>query len=330
MKFASYHDGSRDGQLLVVSRDLSQAHYATHIATRLQQVLDDWNFLAPAMQDLYDALNAGRARHAFAFDAKRCLAPLPRAYQVAQVYAYPSHQALLPAGDAAATLLQGAGDNLLGAHAELHCGAGCGLDFEAGVAAFTGDLPAACSTERALAGVRLLSLACSLWQRDADSPAGGAAVAPASWAATVFSPVAVTPDELGEAWARGRVQLALQCQLNARVLGCCEAGEDVRLTWGAALAALAASRAVRAGSVLLAAPVSHPPQDAAQGPVWPRGFCSLTDLRAAESLQGATVSTYLQPGDSVRLDMRDGAGHSVFGAIAAQVAAVGPESLDGA
>ncbi|MFM2427915.1 MAG: hypothetical protein RL707_1742, partial [Pseudomonadota bacterium] len=79
MKLATYKDGTRDGQLLVVSRDLSTAHYATGIATRLQQVLDDWGFMAPQLQDLYETLNNGKARHAFAFDPARCMAPLPRA-----------------------------------------------------------------------------------------------------------------------------------------------------------------------------------------------------------------------------------------------------------
>ena len=81
MKLATYKDGSRDGQLVVVSRDLSQAVYASHIANRLQQVLDDWNYLSPQLQDLSDNLNNGRARHAFPFDPKQCMAPLPRAFQ---------------------------------------------------------------------------------------------------------------------------------------------------------------------------------------------------------------------------------------------------------
>ena len=81
MKLATYKDGSRDGQLVVVSRDLATAHYATGIAAKLQQVLDDWNFMSPQLQDLYDTLNQGKARHAFPFDPKMCMAPLPRAYQ---------------------------------------------------------------------------------------------------------------------------------------------------------------------------------------------------------------------------------------------------------
>ena len=95
MKLATYQDGSRDGQLVVVSRDLSTAHFATAIASRLQQVLDDWNFLSPQLEDLYTTLNVGKARHAFAFDPKMCRAPLPRAYQWADGSAYINHVELV-------------------------------------------------------------------------------------------------------------------------------------------------------------------------------------------------------------------------------------------
>ncbi len=97
MKLATYKDGSRDGQLVVVSRDLSSAHYATGVADRLQQVLDDWNFLSPQLQDISDTLNQGKARHAFAFDPRQCLAPLPRAYQWADGSAYLNHVELVRA-----------------------------------------------------------------------------------------------------------------------------------------------------------------------------------------------------------------------------------------
>src|SRR6185369_1558791 len=95
MKLATYKDGSRDGQLVVVSRDLATAHYATGIATRMQQVLDDWNFLAPQLQDLYETLNQGKARHAFPFEPRQCMAPLPRAYQWADGSAYINHVELV-------------------------------------------------------------------------------------------------------------------------------------------------------------------------------------------------------------------------------------------
>ena len=98
MKLATYKDGSRDGQLVVVSRDLSTAHYATGIAGKMQQLLDDWNFIAPQLEDLYQTLNQGKARHAFAFEPRQCMAPLPRAYQWLDGSAYANHIHLISRG----------------------------------------------------------------------------------------------------------------------------------------------------------------------------------------------------------------------------------------
>src|SRR5450830_1438365 len=101
MKLATYKDGSRDGQLVVVSRDLNTAHYATGTTNKLQQVLDDWNFISPQLQDLFDALNRGKSRHAFPFDPKQCMAPLPRAFQHVGACAYLHQQELLCQADGA-------------------------------------------------------------------------------------------------------------------------------------------------------------------------------------------------------------------------------------
>src|SRR5690606_16589342 len=172
MKLATLRDGSRDGQLVVVSRDLASAHYATGIAQRLQQVLDDWGFLAPQLQDLYDALNAGRARHAFPFDPAQCLAPLPRAYQCLE--AVPGSP-----GAAVPTLPQLAGDAPGGARDPLPERAVAAVpDFGAGLAVVTGDLPAASTSDQALDAVRLLMLCNSVALRalePAERAAGGGA-----------------------------------------------------------------------------------------------------------------------------------------------------------
>ena len=141
MKLATYKDGSRDGQLVVVSRDLATAHYATGIASRLQQALDDWNFISPQLQDLYDALNAGRARHPFPFDAAQCMAPLPRAYQWADGSAYLNHVELVRAARGAEVpesyftdplMYQGGSDDFLGARDDIRVAdEAFGIDFEA-------------------------------------------------------------------------------------------------------------------------------------------------------------------------------------------------------
>jgi len=169
MKLATYKDGSRDGQLVVVSRDLSTAHYATGIAQRLQQVLDDWNFLAPQLEDLYQTLNGSKARHAFPFDPQQCMAPLPRAFQWADGSAYLNHVELVRASRSSVVpesfytdplMYQGGSDDFMGPCDPVVCrDEAFGIDFEAEIAVITGDVPMGVSPENALDGIRLLMLA---------------------------------------------------------------------------------------------------------------------------------------------------------------------------
>ena len=323
MKLATYKDGSRDGQLVVVSRDLSQAHYASHVANRLQQVLDDWNFLSPQLQDIFDALNAGRARHAFPFDPAQCMAPLPRAYQWVSAAAYPSHAELLrkAAGTAAPELAsgpemyQGAGDALWGPHDPLRCAnEAFGLDFGAGVAVITGDIPQECAADRALDGVRLLMLCNQASLHHLLRADGSAGVQ--SQPGTAFSPVAITPDELGEAWGRGRVNLQLQCSWNGRKVGLCDAGADMGHHFGQLIAYLAKTRALRAGTVVGACPVSNAGVEKRGQWSWPAGFNCIAEKRAMETVQdGRAATEFMRYGDTVHIEMKNAAGHSLFGAI---------------
>ena len=168
MKLATYKDGSRDGQLVVVSRDLSTAHYATGIASKLQQVLDDWNFLAPQLQDLYTTLNQGKARHAFPFDPAQCMAPLPRAYQWADGSAYINHVELVRAARNSEVpssfytdplMYQGGSDDFIGPCDPVVCASEAfGIDFEAEVAVITGDVPMQTNADEAIESVRLIML----------------------------------------------------------------------------------------------------------------------------------------------------------------------------
>jgi fumarylacetoacetate (FAA) hydrolase len=236
MKLATYKDGSRDGQLVVVARDLGAAHYAAGIAGRLQGALDDWNFIAPQLHDLYETLNAGKARHAFAFEARRCMAPLPRAYQWADA----SSPASGAAGDEL-SLTQHAGDELLGACDDVVVAdATWGVDFEPRLAVLTGDVAMGSSPEAALEGVRLVVIANCVCLREP---------APAESAATAFGPVAVTPDELGDAWRGGRVHLALESRCNDERVDRCATGAT-RFHFGQLIARLSRTRRVRAGSIV--------------------------------------------------------------------------------
>ncbi len=306
MKLATYHDGSRDGQLLVVSRDLRTAHYASGIAQRLQQVLEDWNFLAPQLQDVSDELNAGRARHAFPFDPRQCLSPLPRAWQWVQGCAYPSHGERVPAAAPWARCpRQLPSDAFARPSASLALPEEAPpLDFAAGLAVVCGDVARGAGSDLAREGVRLVMLSLSLGEADA---AAGGAVCPRTLA-TAFSPVAATPDELGDAWRGARVFHALQVLLNGRRFGLCETGPEMAPDFGTLLARLAGLRDVAAGSIVGSGAVSNAEEA--------RGFCSLAEKRAVEALRdGAAGTAWLGAGDSLSVDMKGRDGASVFGAI---------------
>ncbi|RZJ14725.1 MAG: fumarylacetoacetate hydrolase, partial [Acidovorax sp.] len=221
MKLATYKDGSRDGQLVVVSRDLGTAHYATGIASKLQQVLDDWGFLSPQLQDLYDQLNSGRARHAFPFDPAQCMAPLPRAYQWADGSAYINHVELVRKARNSEVpesfytdplMYQGGSDDFIGPRDDVVVPSeAMGIDFEAEIAVITGDVKMGTNADQALDGIRLVMIANDVSLRNlipAELAKGFGFFQ--SKPATAFSPVAVTLDELGDTWDHGRVHLTVQ------------------------------------------------------------------------------------------------------------------------
>ena len=333
MKLATYKDGSRDGQLVVVSRDLSLAHFATGSATRLQQALDDWNFIAPQLQDLYVMLNQGKARHAFAFDARQCMAPLPRAYQRATGAAYLNHLTLLRQARAEALpetaltvplLHQDGSDDFLGPTDDAWFGAEAwGVDFAAGLAVITGDVGMGASPAQALDGVRLLLLA-NAWTLRHLVPAELAAGLGLlqSKPATAFGPVAVTPDEMGAAWRGGRLQATLQTSWNGKRVGLGETGTGMHFHFGQLISHLAKTRNVRAGAIVGAGTVSH--ADAGTG------FHCVADKRAQETLlDGAAKTNYLRFGDTVRIDLTTRDGLSVMGAISQRVAGPGMDTEAG-
>jgi fumarylacetoacetate (FAA) hydrolase len=305
MKLATLKDGSRDGQLVVVSRDLMSAHYATGIADRLQQALDDWNFISPQLQDLYNTLNHGKARHAFVFEARPCMAPLPRAYLLAVGDAYAQ-------ADAAPKPIHLAfSDQLLGPCAPLALAdPDRSLDFAAALAVITADIPKGAWSGQALDGVRLLALVnhvqLLIEKNASDSPSTASLF-------SVFSPVAVTPDELiwdgNSAWHQGRLNLSLKCSVNGRTVGNGNLGAGMTTHFGTLLAQLCQNRRLAPGSILSSGAVRL--ADAASG------FCSIAAQRAFEASQtGAAQTPWLAAGDALQLDVTGPDGQSVFGAIA--------------
>ncbi|MFN7725646.1 MAG: fumarylacetoacetate hydrolase family protein [Rubrivivax sp.] len=318
MKLASLNDGSRDGQLVVVSRDLSQAHFANGIASRLQQVLDDWNFISPPLEDLYTTLNQGKARHAFAFDPRQCLAPLPRAGQWVSGGAYRRAEGADTGAATSPRQLRGASDHFLGACAQaVFASEAAGIDCGAGLAAITGDVPQGADPEQALDGVRLLLLANTWTLREVEAAERALGAPPLhSQPATAFGPVAVTPDELGAAWAGGRVQAALEVQRNGRRLGRLDPSVDMAFHFGQLIAHLSRTRALRAGSLVGTGPVAG--GDPAQG------FACIADQRAVQAGEPQPTAApieWLRFGDTVRIELFNAQGHSVFGAIEQDVAA---------
>ncbi len=329
MKLATYKDGSRDGQLVVVSRDLATAHYANGIATRLQQVLDDWGFMSPQLEDLSTQLNHGKLRHAFPFDPKQCMAPLPRAYQWADGSAYINHVELVRKARGAEVpesfytdplMYQGGSDDFIGpCDAARFPSEAMGIDFEAEIAVITGDVKMGADPAESLEAVRLLMLV-NDWSLRNLIPAelGKGFGFFQSKPATAFSPVAVTPDELGEDWKKGRLNLNLQSMWNGRKVGNCEAGPEMTFHFGQLIAHIAKTRNVRAGSVVGSGTVSN--KD------WSRGYSCIAEKRAIETIEdGAPKTEFMRFGDTIRIEMKGRDGQSVFGAIDQEVQACNEE-----
>ncbi len=319
MKLATYKDGSRDGQLVVVSTDLASAHYASGIATRLQQVLDDWNFLSPQVEELARTLNQGKARHAFAFDPKLCMAPLPRAYQWVDGSAYLNHVELVRKARGAQVpktfytdplMYQGGSDDFLGPRDDIACtSVDYGIDFESEVAVITADASMQCSAEAGIASVRLLMLVndVSLRHLIPDELAKGFGFMQGK-PATAFSPVAVTPDEVGDAWHGGRLHLDLDTEWNGVRVGHCQAGQEMTFHFGQLIAHVCKTRNMRAGSIVGGGTVSN--KD------WSRGYSCIAEKRAIETIEsGKPITPFMQFGDRVRIEMKGADGQSIFGAI---------------
>ncbi|MDR6765520.1 fumarylacetoacetate (FAA) hydrolase [Acidovorax delafieldii] len=333
MKLATYKDGSRDGQLVVVSRDLGTAHYATGIASKMQQVLDDWGFLSPQLQDLYDQLNSGRARHAFPFDPAQCMAPLPRAYQWADGSAYINHVELVRKARNSEVpesfytdplMYQGGSDDFIGPCDDVVVPSeAMGIDFEAEIAVITGDVKMGTNADQALDGIRLVMIANDVSLRNlipAELAKGFGFFQ--SKPATAFGPVAVTLDELGDAWDHGRVNLTVQSTWNGRKVGMCDAGPEMTFHFGQLIAHIAKTRNVRAGSIVGSGTVSNKGVEQNGRMEWPKGYSCIAEKRCIETIQdGKPTTEFMKFGDTIRIEVKGKDGASLFGAIDQTIAA---------
>ncbi|HEX7636552.1 MAG TPA: fumarylacetoacetate hydrolase family protein [Noviherbaspirillum sp.] len=324
MKLATLKDGTRDGQLAVVSRDLKTAHIADGIASTLQRALDDWSFIAPQLVQLYERLNAGKAHRAFDFDPKRCMAPLPRAFQWADGSAYVNHVELVRKARNVEMpesfwhdplMYQGGSDDFIGPTDDIVLASEeWGIDFEGEVAVITDDVPMGTTPERAGSHIKLLMLVNDVSLRNLIPPElvkgfGFFQSKPAS----SFSPVAVTPDELGDAWMDGKVHLPLRVTWNDQLVGQPNAGVDMVFNFPQLIAHLAKTRNARTGTIIGSGTVSNKDTK--------KGYACIAEKRSLEMIaEGAAKTPFMKFGDRIRIEMPDANGKSIFGAIDQQVA----------
>jgi fumarylacetoacetate (FAA) hydrolase len=327
MKLASLKHG-RDGQLLVVSRDLKRAADATHVVPTLQAALDDWDAAAPRLQEIADALEAGRIAH-LAFDPERCAAPLPRAFQWADGSAYVNHVELLRRARGAEMpaafwtdplMYQGGSDAFLGPTDPIEVAEEAyGVDFEAEVAVVVGDVEMAASREEAARAIRLIVLVNDVSLRN---------LIPAELAkgfgffhakpSSAFAPVAATPEELGRAFDGARLALPLLSYVNGVPFGRPDAGLDMTFDFPTLIAHAAKTRPLSAGTIVGSGTVSNkdaggPGRPIAEGGL---GYSCIAEQRMVETIRAGRPHTpFLKFGDRVRIEMLDGDGRSIFGAI---------------
>ena len=333
MKLATRRNGTRDGELLLVSRDLARCVAVPEIARTLQAALDDWDRAAPALMAISAELDAGRMYDAVPFDAGTAMAPLPRAYQWADGSAYVNHVELVRKARGATMpaefwtdplMYQGASDNMLGACDDIVLAdEAWGIDFEAEVAVVTDDVAMGTPASGAGTHIRLLMLVNDVSLRNlipAELAKGFGFVQ--SKPASTFSPVAATPDELGVAWQGSKVHLPLVSHLNGALFGRPNAGVDMTFDFATLIAHVAKTRELEAGSIVGSGTVSNkeaggPGRPAAAGGV---GYSCIAEQRTVETLVVGKASTpFMRFGDRVRIEMLDAGGRSVFGAIDQQV-----------
>jgi fumarylacetoacetate (FAA) hydrolase len=319
MKLGSLKEGGRDGTLIVVSRDLSRAVKATGIAATLQAALDDWSNAAPRLNALSDALNADKASGAFALDMSALAAPLPRAYEFVDGSAYLPHVervrrargAEVPESfytdplmyQATSAGFYGPRDPMLGASEEW------GIDLEAEVVIVTDDVPMGVTPANAARHIQLVGIVNDVSLRNlipAELAKGFGFLQ--SKPRSALSPVLATPDELGDAWRGEKLHLPMRTWINGAWFGAAEAGVDMQFSFADLIAHAAKTRPLAAGTIVGSGTIAN--EDTT------KGASCLAEQRTVETLRDGKPSTpFLKFGDTVRIEITDAAGASLFGAI---------------
>ncbi len=326
MKLATLRDG-RDGRLVLVSRDLSRCISAASVMPTLQAALDDWATARPALEAL--AKNLVNTDQGEPFDESACSSPLPRAYQWADGSAYVNHVELVRKARGAEMpdsfwteplMYQGGSDAFLAPRDDVPVAdEAWGIDFEAEIAVITDDVPMGVSSGHATGHIQLLMLVNDVSLRNLipGELAKGFGFFQ-SKPSSAFSPVAVTPEELGDAWQNSKVHLPLLSFFNDEPFGIPEAGVDMTFDFGQLIAHAAKSRPLRAGTIIGSGTVSNkleggPGKPIDEGGV---GYSCIAELRTIETIEsGAAMTSFMQFGDNVRIEMHGSDGQSIFGTI---------------
>lgn len=332
MKLASLKNG-RDGQLVVVSNDLSKMTSATDIAPTLQAALDNWSEIAPKLQQRFEALEAGQVESQ-AFDQTACASPLPRAYQWADGSAYVNHVELVRKARNAEMpetfwtdplMYQGGSDSFLGPRDNIVMPQddGFGIDFEGEVAVITDDVPMGVSPEAALQHIKLVMIVNDVSLRglipgELAKGFGFFQSKPSS----AFSPVCVTPEQLGSKWENGVLHLPLVSHYNGENFGKPNAGVDMTFNFGQLVAHAAKTRPLCAGTIIGSGTVSNkldggPGKPVSEGGV---GYSCIAEVRMIETIQNGKPSTpFMKAGDTIQIEMFDDNQQSIFGQISQKV-----------
>ena len=328
MKLATLKNGTRDGKLVLVSRDLTRSTDASFLAPTLQAALDNWRRIAPHLEALAESLEVG-AVPTERFHEHDAMSPLPRAYQLADGSAYVNHVELVRKARNAEMpetfwtdplMYQGGSDSFLGPRDPIvMADEAYGIDMEGEIAVIVDDVPMGASLDQAREAIRLVMLVNDVSLRGLiPAELGKGFGFFQSKPSSAFSPVAVTPDELGDAWDGGKLSLPLMVDYNGKPFGRANAGVDMTFDFPTLIAHAAKTRPLVAGSIIGSGTVSNKQGGGPGKPVDAGGvgYSCIAEIRTIETIEAGKATTpFMRFGDTVRIEMKDKSGHSIFGAI---------------
>ncbi|MGF1720751.1 fumarylacetoacetate hydrolase family protein [Vibrio kyushuensis] len=338
MKLATLKDGTRDGTLVVVNRELTQCIAVPDIAQTLQTALDNWQSVVSSLQGVYESLNQGNHAGAISFYSHECESPLPRAYHWADGSAYVNHVELVRRARGAEIpesfwsdplMYQGGSDAFIGPTDDIPVESeDWGIDFEAEVAIITGDVPMGIKADHASDSICLLMLVNDVSLRGLiPAELGKGFGFYQSKPSSAFSPVAVTPDELEDAWSEGKLHLPLISNYNNEPFGCPNAGVDMTFSFPQLIAHAAKTRLLSAGTIIGSGTVSNK-QGTDHGSAISEGgvgYSCIAEVRMIETIRDGKPSTsFMRYHDTINIEMRDEGGNTIFGAINQKIVPYGP------